>query len=80
MRRGRETLRKSPTFDNCVKSICDALQESRMFPDGLLYADDKQVDVLLARKMWAGTREPGMDLIVCRVQDATGDVMAWLMA
>ena len=71
---------QKPDTDNCVKSICDALQGSRLFPDGLLYEDDKQVDVLLARKMWADTKGPGVDLIVCRVQDASGEVWEWLSA
>ncbi len=70
---------QKPDLDNCVKAVCDALQESRLFPDGLLYADDKQVDYLLTRKLWAGpTKEPGMDLIVCRAEDASGDIWGWL--
>lgn len=79
MRRGRETMRRSPTFDNLVKSVCDALQIVSGYPDGLLYKDDQQVSVLVARKLWADPKiGSGLSLIVCRVQDADGDVWRWL--
>lgn len=72
---------RKPDLDNLEKSVADALQGSTAFPNGLLYGDDQQISTLLARKLWAGDKkEPGCDLIVCRVGDASGDVWAWLMA
>ena len=68
-----------PDYDNLAKTVADTLQAQRVGP-GLLFSDDCCIDVGLQRKLWADPKKgPGLDLIVCRVQDATGDVWAWLM-
>lgn len=71
---GSCTVKKD--VDNLSKAVADALQE-----ESLVYEDDKDVTLLLARKMWASPGKGcGMDLLLCRVADISGDPFAWLMA